>query len=132
MANQTTASLHKLPVQHIHRILDNMHGKTLFMSCQGVSQRLNNILDNYKPYQVISHCISSPTLRYTILFFKKSIILIPFRRWMTYINYQIVEIYNYVVLHFQRELHVVVRPVVFCEKILLLVSFCLRFHLCFY
>lgn len=71
MARQTTASLCTLPVQFIHRIFDNMDEATLCLSCCGVCQRLNNILDTYKRYEVIFHFISSPILRYTISFSKK-------------------------------------------------------------
>ena len=59
MSHQTAILLHTLPVQMVYRILDNLDNKTIFMSCGGVCQRLNAIIDTYKPYQVIFHFISS-------------------------------------------------------------------------
>ena len=78
MSQQTKFSLHTLPVQLVYRILDNFDNKTLFMSCYGVCQRLNDIMDTYKPYQVIFHLISSSVVRYILFFKTKSIILVSF------------------------------------------------------
>jgi hypothetical protein len=64
MSHQTTLSLHTLPVQLVYRVLDHVDEKTIFMSCYGVCQRLNAIIDTYKPYQVSFHFISSSALRY--------------------------------------------------------------------
>lgn len=57
LSHRMAVSLHTLPIELIYRILDHVNNKTLFMSCHGVCQRLNNILDTYKPYQIISHNI---------------------------------------------------------------------------
>jgi hypothetical protein len=75
MSHQTNVSLHTLPVQLVYCILDNVSGKTLFMSCYGVCRRLNDIMDTYKPYKVIFHSICSSPLKYAIVF-QKSIFLV--------------------------------------------------------
>ena len=46
-------SLHTLPVELVYRILDNLDNKTIFWSCQSVCTRLDDIINSYRPYQVI-------------------------------------------------------------------------------
>ncbi len=45
-------TLATLPVEMIYRILDHLDGKTIFLSLRNVCQRLNDITDTYRPYQV--------------------------------------------------------------------------------
>lgn len=57
MSDKRISSFHTLPIELVYRILDNVDEKTLFISCRGVCKRLNDILDTYKPYQVIINFI---------------------------------------------------------------------------
>ncbi len=53
MSDETTLSLHTLPVEMVYRILDNLSKKTIILSMCNVCQRLNNIIDSYHRYQVM-------------------------------------------------------------------------------
>jgi hypothetical protein len=52
MSNEITLSLHTLPVDLVYRILDNLDGKTIYLSIRNVCKRLNTIIDTYHRYQV--------------------------------------------------------------------------------
>lgn len=57
-------SLHTLPIELVYRILDNLNDKALFLSCYGVCQRLNDIIDTYRRYQVLFHFTTSSQFDY--------------------------------------------------------------------
>jgi len=68
MSHRTTFLLHTLPIQLIYQILDNLEENDIFMSFYGVCQRLNDIIDTYKPYQVTFHFIFLTALLSTLFF----------------------------------------------------------------
>ncbi len=54
MFNSSTLSLATLPVDIIYRILDHIDVQDIYMSARNICQRLDNIIDTYKRYQVDS------------------------------------------------------------------------------
>ncbi len=52
--NKMSLSLHTLPVELVYIILDKLNDKTIFFSCSNVCTRLNDIVNTYRRYQVIS------------------------------------------------------------------------------
>jgi len=64
ITNQMALSLHTLPVELVYRIFDNLDDKALFLSCRGISARLNDILDTYHRHQVIFRFIMSSYSHY--------------------------------------------------------------------
>ena len=50
--NNMTLSLHKLPIDILYRIIDNLDDKDIFLSLYNVCQRLNDTLNTYHRYQV--------------------------------------------------------------------------------
>lgn len=52
MSGELSVNLHKLPVELVYRILDNLDQQTIFLSCRNVCTRLNAITDTYRRYQV--------------------------------------------------------------------------------
>lgn len=66
--NQTTLSLHTLPVELVYCILDNLHYLEILLSCRDVCSRLNDITDSYYRYKVI---IDSFITLYPVIGFQK-------------------------------------------------------------
>lgn len=54
MSDKATLSLHKLPVELVYCILDNLNPLTILLSVRNVCKRLNAIIDTYTPYKVNS------------------------------------------------------------------------------
>lgn len=52
MSQQIMNSLHQLPIYLTYRILDELDDLTILSSVYNTCQRLNQIVDNYQPYQV--------------------------------------------------------------------------------
>jgi hypothetical protein len=52
MSEKLTFHLHKLPVELVYRILDNLDQLTIILSCRNVCTRLNAITDTYRRYKV--------------------------------------------------------------------------------
>lgn len=48
-------SLHTLPIELVYCILDNLDEKSVCLSIRNVCQRLDIIVDTYRPYQVSFH-----------------------------------------------------------------------------
>lgn len=57
MSNTTVrgVSFQTLPVELIYRILDYLDNVTILLSCRNVCTRLNDIVDGYHRYRVISN-----------------------------------------------------------------------------
>ena len=53
-ADQMALSLHLLPIELVHRILDHLDQVDILVSMRNVCTRLNDVIDIYDPYEVNS------------------------------------------------------------------------------
>ena len=64
MAEKTKPSLHTLPLELVHRILNYLDNFNIFCTMRNVCARINTIVDSYRRYQVKFFFISTSYLCY--------------------------------------------------------------------